>query len=754
MRKKELLAPAGDIEAGYAALFYGADAVYLGLPKFSARATAVNFDEDNLDQFTAYAHHLNRKVYVTINTVIQEDELSDLIQSLDTCSRCKVDGLIIQDLGVARIIKEQYPWFEMHASTQMAVHNKEGALFLKKLGFKRVVVARELTLREIKDIAAIPDLEIEAFIHGALCYSYSGLCQFSAVEYGRSANRGKCIYPCRAQFEYEGQKTHLFSMKDMALQKEVLQMPVDSLKIEGRKKSALYVAAVTNYYRHILDGKDANKHLEDDIKQIFSRPWCQFHFYGQNKTIIDRDFVGHRGLLIGTVEGVYKQQIVFCPSHKIARYDGLQIDCQDFEKPYGFSIQKMFVDRKSVYEADAGQKVWVELPKGYPNIQVGSAVYLASSSQVKGKYKYEKPKDNLYRNNNNINVKVNVKDDMITASFNQYSACVKGQFLPAKDLKNCDQAVYEAFTKTGNTKLSLQTIEIDNPKHLFTPKSLLNCLRRDLYGQIEFEAQVGQLPSVSEANSTESRWTIKLDCTEFLKEIDPENFAEIIILISPKTPIEMFEKLPKDKVRIALPAVCRKPQKYRDIIAELLARGYKKWEVANYWGFEILSFEGLDISLDSSLYMLNSQAMEMARKLGATGITFAIEDTKLNIEKLIEKADIRKTLTVFQYVPLFISVGCVRENDCQICPKGELWLDLKRNGREYKALSRDCQMMIFDKNAFCIAEEAKNMRPDFKRIDLTYFKLDAEKVRNIINVILSDNNITNCIKSNFCAKNI
>ena len=135
MLKPELLAPAGDIEAGYAALYYGADAVYLGLQKFSARATATNFDEQNLNEFTAYAHHLGKKVYAAINTVVQEDELSDLIETLDICSRCRVDAVIIQDLGVARVIRESYPELEMHASTQMAVHNKEGALFLKSLGY-------------------------------------------------------------------------------------------------------------------------------------------------------------------------------------------------------------------------------------------------------------------------------------------------------------------------------------------------------------------------------------------------------------------------------------------------------------------------------------------------------------------------------------------------------------------------------------------------------------------------------------------
>ncbi|MBO7097716.1 MAG: U32 family peptidase [Alphaproteobacteria bacterium] len=186
--KTELLAPAGDIEAAYAALYYGADALYLGLKNFSARASATNFDEQQLDEITAYAHYLGRKVYVTINTILRQDELNEVIKSLDLCVKCKVDAVIVQDLGVAHLIKTQYNELEMHASTQMAVHNKEGALFLKSLGFSRVVLARELTLSEINDISEIEGLETEVFIHGALCYSYSGICQFSALEYSKSAN--------------------------------------------------------------------------------------------------------------------------------------------------------------------------------------------------------------------------------------------------------------------------------------------------------------------------------------------------------------------------------------------------------------------------------------------------------------------------------------------------------------------------------------------------------------------------------------
>ena len=185
--KTELLAPAGDIEAGYAALYYGADAVYLGLQQFSARATATNFSEDNLNEFVGYAHHLGRKVYAAINTLVQEDELPDLLKTFDICLRCKVDAVILQDLGVARIIRKSYPEWKCTPVRKWPFTIKKARWLCRSKGFSRVVVARELTLNEIKEIAAIPGLETEAFVHGALCYSYSGVCLFSS--FGNGAQR-------------------------------------------------------------------------------------------------------------------------------------------------------------------------------------------------------------------------------------------------------------------------------------------------------------------------------------------------------------------------------------------------------------------------------------------------------------------------------------------------------------------------------------------------------------------------------------
>ena len=290
--KTELLAPAGDIEAGYAALFYGADAVYLGLQQFSARATATNFSEENLNEFVGYAHHLGRKVYAAVNTLVQEKELSDLLKSLDICSRCKVDAVILQDLGVARIIRESYPELEMHASTQMAVHNKEGALALQKEGFSRVVVARELTQGEIKEIAAVPGLETEAFIHGALCYSYSGLCLFSSVETGRSANRGKCLYPCRANFTGEAGEKHYFSMKDMALQEDVLKMARETTKAQFAQYGMLSIPddVLDNYAQEMLKKKETINNLVSRVVEVKLAAALKAQVTLENKNVSIEEF--------------------------------------------------------------------------------------------------------------------------------------------------------------------------------------------------------------------------------------------------------------------------------------------------------------------------------------------------------------------------------------------------------------------------------------------------------------------------------
>lgn len=747
--KTELLAPAGDIEAGYAALYYGADAVYLGLQQFSARATATNFSEENLNEFVGYAHHLGRKVYVAINTLVQERELPDLLKSLDICSRCRVDAVILQDLGVARIIRNNYPELEMHASTQMAVHNKEGAIALQKQGFSRVVVARELTLNEIKEIAAIPGLETEAFIHGALCYSYSGLCLFSSVETGRSANRGKCLYPCRANFDGEAGEKHYFSMKDMALQEDILKMPVTSLKIEGRKKTALYVAAVTDYYRAILDGKGADENRAEHIKQIFSRPWCRFHFKGKNKDVIEREFVGHRGLLIGKVEQVSKGRLTFRSRHKVARYDGIQIEIPGIEKPFGFSVQRLRLKGQNVFEAPAGEEITLDLPPQTPRLEKGWEIYLASATEVKGAYDYNKPKPGEYMQKAAVNVMVEVAEKEVVARSGNFESRVNGDFSTAQNPEKVSEAAEKAFAKSGDVAVELGRLEFSNPQQLFVPVSLFNELRRQLYAQIVIEKKAGSLPATDNPRQIQAaKWIVKTDDLAKIADIPLEETDEIIYLLNEQTDINGLKNLPKNKLRLALPAVCRRVEKFKPLIAALLAQGYKKWEIGNYWGLAVLPEQGIDLSFDTPLYLLNSQAMQMAKEMKASRGSLSVEDKLDNLDEIAAKSPLPMTMVVYQDAALFTSAACIRSNACKDCPQGEKWLKLEKDGQKYQALSRDCQTMLFGAQPLCFAAEAAEVKADYYRADFVYKAYSAAKTRQIWDKVRRFEDVENCRKAN------
>lgn len=753
--KQELLAPAGNQEAGYAALYYGADAVYLGLKNFSARAGAQNFTPSELDEFTAYAHSLGRKVYVAVNTVLQEHELETLLEQLDVCAKCRVDAVILQDLGVARIIRERYPTIDLHASTQMAVHNKEGALFLQKQGFSRVVLARELTRAEIAEIAAIDGLETEAFIHGALCYSYSGLCQFSAMETGRSANRGKCTYPCRACFQTPQGSRHVFSMKDMALQKDVLKMPVTSLKIEGRKKSALYVAAVTDYYRQILDGKGEDINRAENIRQIFSRPWCKFHFNGKNKDVIDPDFVGHRGLPVGKIEKTGKNRIFVTLQHNVGRYDGLQIDVPGLGRPQGFSVQNIRVNGRNVFKASAGDMAEIEVSSGIGGLKKGLAVYLSSSTEVKGAYPFIKPKPKEFINGYPIDVTVEINGDTATAFCGAYAAVAEGNFVKAEQPQKAEEAVRAAFAKTGGTALKLNNLRIKNDNGLFVPVSKLNDLRRRLYEQIIPADYHGNLPDLGSAYTPEAaRWLLKTDDLTNLTEIDLQQFAEIIYLVKPQTRPKDLVKLPKNKVRLALPAVCRRPDIYQEAVSGLLDAGYKKWEVANYWALEFLPLGRIDLSFDAPLYMFNSQAVAEAQRLGAGRVTLAVEDTVENMAQLLQKAVLPAVVVVYQDVPLFTSAACIRSNDCAHCDRLPKWIRLEKDGALYQALSENCTVMLFKEQPYCVAAETANLATAFRRIDFCYKKYTPVQVKDIVKSLFLNKNVKNSCAGNINSPNI
>ena len=287
MGKPELLAPCGTIKTLKTAVEAGADAVYLGAGKFSARAFAGNFNDDELYRALEYANSLGVKVYLAINTLLTDRELGEALQVVEYAYNHGAAAFIVQDLGLAKMIKQQHPSAVLHASTQMTAQTLNDVNALGKLGFNRVVIARELSKSQISEIIVNTEVELEVFVHGALCSAYSGQCLISSfIGDKRSANRGKCAGPCRLPYTSTGKSGTLLSLKDLCLIDyidELAEMGVTSLKIEGRMKGEDYVRAVVKAYRCVLDGKQLSEKQKSKMLGVFNRGGYTDGYYTDNK---------------------------------------------------------------------------------------------------------------------------------------------------------------------------------------------------------------------------------------------------------------------------------------------------------------------------------------------------------------------------------------------------------------------------------------------------------------------------------------
>ncbi len=274
----ELLSPAGDLKCFYAAINAGADAVYAGLDKFGARAFAGNLSSDEFIEAIDHAHLFSKKLYLTLNILIKDKEREEVDKMIEPLYRAGLDGVIVQDIGLISHLKKKYPLMEVHVSTQAFVTGPKGALLFKKMGASRVVPARELSIDEIKDIRKNAGIEVECFIHGAMCYCYSGMCLMSSFLGGRSGNRGRCAGPCRQPYGGKGKEDYILSMKDLCGIESIpdlIKAGVDSLKIEGRMKSPEYVYGVTSIYRKYIDlfyekNTIENPDLKKDMEKLVS----------------------------------------------------------------------------------------------------------------------------------------------------------------------------------------------------------------------------------------------------------------------------------------------------------------------------------------------------------------------------------------------------------------------------------------------------------------------------------------------------
>ncbi len=339
----ELLAPAGNKEAFMGAIYAGADAVYLGGDKFGARAYADNFNTEELISCIRYAHLFGRKVYLTVNTLMKEEELSQLYDYIKPFYEAGLDAVIVQDFGAFQVLKRNFPEMELHASTQMTITGAYGMELLKEMGATRVVPAREMSLEEVKHMKEETGLEIECFIHGAMCYCYSGQCLFSSILGGRSGNRGRCAQPCRLPYSTKNglKECYPLSLKDMCTIEhidELMEAGIDSFKIEGRMKKAEYAAGVTAIYRKYIDMKDNNpdkplyfnKKDLDKLAKLYIRSERQDgYYYKQNgKDMITLESPAYSGSddeLLGQIREKYLGKEL---SHKVSMFASFFEGCE------------------------------------------------------------------------------------------------------------------------------------------------------------------------------------------------------------------------------------------------------------------------------------------------------------------------------------------------------------------------------------------------------------------------------------------
>lgn len=801
-RPVELLAPAGGPDAGYAAFHHGADAIYLGLKKFSARAEAENFTLAEVDEITAYAHSLtpSRRVFVTVNTVVKQEELAELVDDLAALDAIGVDALIVQDFGVSRIVKEHFPRLELHGSTQLAVHNRAGAETLRRLGFTRVVLARELTAEEVHDVTAATGVETEVFVHGALCYSYSGLCLFSAQTLGRSGNRGKCAYSCRDSFDVTGAPTHLkdgertkrdprrgfpFSMKDLALPDHMPALRaagVSCFKIEGRKKSPLYVATTTHFYRDLLDGNmhdDDRRPRESELQTVFSRPWTKLFVQShKDKEVADRDTVGHRGTRIGSVSNVTASRVEFVTDRPLERHDGLQIDLPRLGKPFGFPVDRLWIvgprgKKREAVTSPAGMRVEVGLPPEHPEIPVGAPVYCSSSQEVKRRYKFDRPKPGLYRTRRGFSVRVEIGEGVVTATARcgdtLATAAITGEFPVARDLAALTSAVTAAFDKVGDTCFELEGVTVENPHGCFVPVSRINQLRRDVMAALESECaklrkhqiaavKSGVAPPVHRAAANRDfTWSVKVDRVDAVgafEDVDWLGVDDLIVDVARDHSAELFAaldvlagKIGRGRIRLAVPPVVRKWED-RGLVAKihhLLTNGWNRWEAGNVGAWGLLGVDpndathsGIDLTADWSLYAVNRMAIRQLEGMGCRRVTLSPEDGKANMASLLAEFADRAAVIVYQDTPLFIAESCAYANLIGGCPgKANCSFESMQmessHGEKVTALDYHCRTIVLNHGPYCLSPrlgELAKMGAKHLRADFIYRRYDPVDVRD------------------------
>lgn len=739
--KPELLAPTGSLESFFAAMETGADAVYAGLRDFSARARAKNFTLSQMERMMGYAHAQGRRIYITLNTLVKEQELPQLVDTLASLAEMRADGVIVQDLAVARLVRNHFPSIPLHASTQMTIHNTAGVKVLSGLGFERVVLARELALDEVAAIVAATPMEIEVFVHGALCFSISGQCFFSSLLGGHSGNRGRCAQPCRRLYTHRGKQGHYFSTSDLSaieMVPDLIKAGVTSLKIEGRMKSAEYVASVVKAYRLVLDAapqsrQEALKEAKEFLKFSFGRtPTKGFLASQQPDDIVNPWQKGGTGRFVGQIKAISGKRLSFETRDALLVGDRLRAQPKSDMAGQAWTLRELFVKGKKVMEAKAGSTVEVETPFRFSS---GDSIYKVSSREaftlsenaclrrleaVKGNKLPCRLRVELV--GENLVIKAESAGSQHSCSF------PLGPLEPAHST-DMQKVLQVQFAKTGEAPFRLESLEAPGFPPVLIPAASIKEIRRQLYAQLTeaisgssretvAKARKAALTDVSSAPSGAPRQSGRETLVVIMDQPRDWRFplqhgADSTMLTLSKAVIHQLpSSVPRmrgseERITWQLPFMIfdRDIALYRDTLRQLHGAGFRRFEVANISHFDLLrKLDGVHISAWHRCFSLNSQALKAWQELGAETATLYIEDDAANLSDLLA-APLTIERRVIAYAPLPVMTTKIRIKDVH----SNIPLHSDR-GEEYSVTTRDGLQTISAAQPFSLTARHNELR--------------------------------------------
>ncbi|MCZ7400843.1 MAG: DUF3656 domain-containing protein [Candidatus Methanoperedens sp.] len=489
MHKPELLAPVGSKEALIAAIENGADAVYFGGTLFSARQLAFNFTNEELEWAIDYAHMRGVRAYVTMNTLIKDSELGKACEYLQFICNAGADAAIVQDIGILHLIREQLPALPVHASTQMTIHNAQGAKFLEEMGVKRIVLARETSLEEIQNIKSQTSVEIETFIHGALCFCYSGQCLLSSMIGGRSGNRGYCAQPCRKKYRINKEEGYLLSPKDLNMSEHtgaLIEAGIDSFKIEGRMKRPEYVAGVVRVYRKLIDRYLAapsdfsvTKEEKHTLLQLFNREFTTGYFLGNpGAELMSRKYPHNRGTELG-------RAIDYDPGTKLLEIqlkaplrvgDGIGVG----NRETGITVRNIYIGKKMVQKADAGSFVRIPI-----DIEVADneAIFKTFDSKLMESLEI----GNIKKIHVRMFFKAKVGEPLLLLiDDGENKVTINAGIVNLAKTKPVSKiSIAEQLIKLGGTIFEAKEVDFELDKNIFILVSELNSIRRQAVEELE-----------------------------------------------------------------------------------------------------------------------------------------------------------------------------------------------------------------------------------------------------------------------------